>query len=78
MRIERKERCIAEVPGNYNFPLWRQCSRRDGHGSNGCYCKQHARMLERGRIVGVCAAGIKKWEIRNKKRKEKRNANPDD
>ena len=38
-------RCIKEVAG---FPGWHlyQCSRKRGHGKDGLYCKQHAKIEE--------------------------------
>lgn len=37
-------RCAYEVWGN--FCVSYQCSRKNGHGINGLYCKQHAKMVE--------------------------------
>lgn len=34
-------------------PHYRQCSRQRGHGPDGLYCKQHAKMLTAGRSIYV-------------------------
>lgn len=37
-------RCAAEVVDDWcHF----QCSRKNGHGPDGLYCKQHAKMVEK-------------------------------
>jgi hypothetical protein len=42
-------RCAYEVPMRYSpLPLFVQCSRRDGHGPDGLYCRQHAAIVGRG------------------------------
>ena len=42
---EDPERCIEDVlPSGGWFPY--QCSRKRGHGPDGCYCKQHAKRYE--------------------------------
>ena len=38
----KPEYCAYEVWQYYS----RQCSRKNGHGSDGLYCKQHAKILE--------------------------------
>lgn len=43
-------RCVAEVSSDTGWH-WIQCSRKRGHGPNGLYCKQHAKMVEAGRIL---------------------------
>jgi len=45
---EDSTRCVAEV---MDFTGWHQfqCTRKRGYGSNGEYCKQHAK-IERGRM----------------------------
>ena len=34
----------VHTPWNWYFV---QCSRKNGHGPNGLYCKQHAKMVEK-------------------------------
>jgi hypothetical protein len=42
--------CVVEVWQDF----WSyQCSRKRGHGPDGLYCKQHAKMVEEGRHVSV-------------------------
>lgn len=41
---ENKTRCIEEVCGD--FAYFHQCSRKRGHGPDGLYCKQHAKLKE--------------------------------
>ena len=36
----REGKCAAEV---YRGFLFEQCSRNNGHGTNGLYCRQHAK-----------------------------------
>lgn len=49
--------CIAEVPteevARERFPFWTQCSKPRGHGPDGLYCKQHAKMIAEGKVVPV-------------------------
>lgn len=40
-------RCIQEIWGGDAWSRGSQCQRKRGHGPNGLYCKQHARMIER-------------------------------
>jgi hypothetical protein len=40
---EDKERCSKEIL-SYGSRKLRQCWKRRGHGENGLYCKQHAKM----------------------------------
>ena len=40
---ENKTRCVEEIWSRY---ISYQCSRKRGHGPNGEYCKQHAKMIE--------------------------------
>ena len=49
---EDTTRCIAEVT---DFSGWHryQCSRKRGHGPNGEYCKQHAKIIERRMRAGL-------------------------
>ena len=43
---EDPERCIKEVwPTNGSWTAY-QCFRKRGHGPDGLYCKQHAKMAE--------------------------------
>ena len=37
------EHCVEGVWGDY---IERQCSRKKGHGPDGLYCKQHAKMKQ--------------------------------
>jgi len=37
------EYCAYELFSSF---VWHQCSRRNGHGVNGLYCKQHAKIVE--------------------------------
>lgn len=50
---ERDGCCIAATdpgkPTGWEF----QCSRKRGHGPDGLYCKQHAKMLAQGNSVPV-------------------------
>lgn len=49
---EDKTRCIKEVwPDGSWIPHPRQCRRNRGHGKNGLYCKQHAKIVDaRGEV----------------------------
>ena len=38
-----EDRCAYEVWDNFTSY---QCSRTNGHGTNGLYCKQHAKMVK--------------------------------
>ena len=40
-------RCIENVADGGRSVLSHQCDRRRGHGPNGEYCRQHAKMAER-------------------------------
>ena len=40
---ENKEKCTKEILPYGSYRL-RQCGRKRGHGENGLYCKQHAKM----------------------------------
>ena len=51
-RPENTTRCIANVSDGTGWH-WYQCSRKRGHGPDGLYCKQHARMIAEGRHVSV-------------------------
>lgn len=42
--LEDPRNCICEVPDGGRSCLFRQCQRRRGHGLDGLYCKQHAKM----------------------------------
>jgi hypothetical protein len=46
-RPEDPERCVAEVADNVSN-LFHQCSRYRGHGPGAVWCKQHAKMAEKG------------------------------
>lgn len=39
----KNDRCAADVPYGWRS---RQCSRPNGHGPSGLYCKQHARKVK--------------------------------
>ena len=39
------KRCAYEAP-DASIGLYRQCRRHPGHGPDGLYCKQHARMVK--------------------------------
>lgn len=41
---ENKEHCVEEVFSSDGWHHY-QCSRKRGHGKDGLYCKQHAKML---------------------------------
>jgi hypothetical protein len=44
----RGGRCSAPIPYRAISAKTRwQCSRRNGHGPGGLYCRQHARMIEK-------------------------------
>lgn len=43
---EDPERCITEVWPQYRGWIPGQCARKRGHGPDGEYCKQHAKMEE--------------------------------
>lgn len=49
---EDETRCIA-VTGVSLIWGTSQCQRRRGHGPDGLYCKQHAKIIEQGRDVSV-------------------------
>ena len=49
---EDKTRCVASVPSQW---ITAQCSRKRGHGMDGLYCKQHAKMLADGLHLHVPA-----------------------
>ena len=40
---EDPELCIEEVLPTHGSWIPRQCSRKRGHGPDGCYCRQHAK-----------------------------------
>lgn len=40
---EDPDRCIAPVPGGARGIIYKQCSRKRGHGPGDLFCKQHAR-----------------------------------
>ena len=44
--MKDKTRCIAEVADFTGFHFF-QCSRKRGHGRDGLFCKQHAKIDER-------------------------------
>lgn len=46
---EDKSCCAAEVPEGGRSCLFRQCARKRGHGPDGEFCRQHARMAEVGK-----------------------------
>jgi len=41
-----EDRCAKPVWSNERWSRQRQCSRKNGFGINGLYCKQHAQKLE--------------------------------
>lgn len=45
--------CVAEVWPRDGGMLPSQCGRKRGHGADGLYCAQHARMIDGGRYVWV-------------------------
>ena len=45
---EDTTKCIAEVRGGPGGYIRYQCYRKRGHGLDGLYCKQHAKMHEKG------------------------------
>jgi hypothetical protein len=49
---ESAARCVAQVADSTGFHFL-QCGRRRGHGPDGLFCKQHARMIDGGRRVSV-------------------------
>jgi hypothetical protein len=38
--------CAYSVPVRPHWLNYHQCTRRPGHGPDGLYCKQHAKMVE--------------------------------
>lgn len=40
---EDPSRCIAEVGERPHYIHFHQCSRKRGHGTDGLFCKQHAK-----------------------------------
>ena len=56
---ERTDRCIAEVSEPPHYIHRSQCLRKRGHGPDGLYCKQHAKMVEEGRFVHVGREEVK-------------------
>lgn len=50
---EVPEHCVAEVRAEGRWPVFHQCSRKRGHGPCEWYCRQHAKILERGGHVSV-------------------------
>lgn len=40
------ERCAEEIKPKHSW-LRQQCSRKRGHGPEGAFCKQHAKMFEK-------------------------------
>lgn len=49
---EDKTRCITEVAEGGRSLLLRQCYRKRGHGENGLFCKQHAKICDLGYDTG--------------------------
>jgi hypothetical protein len=41
-------RCIVQVSDRGKFSLFYQCRRKRGYGPNNLFCKQHAKLLEKG------------------------------
>jgi hypothetical protein len=35
--------CVERVPDGGRSPLSHQCTRKNGHGPSGLYCRQHAK-----------------------------------
>lgn len=52
-KLENKKNCIVEVQGLGRGLFFYQCERKRGHGENGLYCKQHAKMLDSGRFLFI-------------------------
>ena len=46
-RLEDETRCIEEVTETEGWGHRYQCRRKRGHGPDGLYCKQHAKIEER-------------------------------
>lgn len=44
-RAYQKDFCAYEVWPNDRISVPYQCSRKNGHGPEGLYCKQHAKMV---------------------------------
>jgi hypothetical protein len=42
----REGDCAFEVCGSGRSIVFYQCSRKNGHGLNKLYCKQHAKMID--------------------------------
>lgn len=45
---ERKDNCLAEPYSCHSF-VSMQCTRKRGHGPDGLFCKQHAKMIEKAK-----------------------------
>ena len=43
---EDETKCVEEIIDTGGF-LFKQCSRKRGHGPKGLYCKQHGKMREK-------------------------------
>ena len=50
---EDKDRCVAEAYDRSGFGHFYQCLRKRGHGPDGLYCKQHAKMVEKEKRDGT-------------------------
>lgn len=48
---EDTDRCIAEVPLDSHSILFKQCSRKRGHGALGLYCKQHSKLRDKPLVL---------------------------
>lgn len=51
-RPEIPGRCVVEVDATTGW-IGGQCSRPRGHGKDELFCKQHAKMHERGRYLYI-------------------------
>lgn len=52
-RSEDEACCIAEIWGNDRWSRGYQCQRKRGYGTDGLYCKQHAKKSERHLTTGA-------------------------
>lgn len=51
---EDKTHCIEEVWSKDGFGMSYQCNRKRGYGTDGLFCKQHAKMNELKRSRMLC------------------------
>ena len=50
--VEIRTQCVVEVSTNWGLHRY-QCARKRGHGPDGLFCKQHAKMVDDGKYVSV-------------------------